>query len=61
LHGVVFDIFGGSQGEPARRHRPEGAQALQAVAQIVGFFWKGRKFLIFQWGLTDTLSASRFF
>jgi len=25
LHGVVFDIFGGSHGEPARRHRPEGA------------------------------------
>jgi hypothetical protein len=36
LHGVVFDIFGGSHGNPARRHRPEGAEALQAVAQIVG-------------------------
>jgi hypothetical protein len=25
VHGVVFDIFGGSRGDPARRHHPEGA------------------------------------
>jgi hypothetical protein len=29
LHGVVFDIFGESRGDPARRHLPEGG---------VGFF-----------------------
>ena len=58
LHGVVFDIFGGSRGDPARRHRS---------GRRVGFFrlllksWvlvcKDRKYLIFQSGLTDTLSA----
>jgi hypothetical protein len=34
VHGVVFDIFGGRRDA---RHRSEGAWALQAVAQIVGF------------------------
>jgi hypothetical protein len=37
LHGVVFDVFDGSRGDPARRHHPEGAQAFQVVAQTVGF------------------------
>jgi hypothetical protein len=37
LHGVVFDIFGRSRGDPAQWQRPEGARACQAVAQIVGF------------------------
>jgi hypothetical protein len=34
VHGVVFDVLGGSR--DARRHS-DGAWALQAVAQIVGF------------------------
>jgi hypothetical protein len=37
LHGVVFDVFDGRRGDPARRHHPEGAQAFQVVAQTVGF------------------------
>ena len=28
LHGVVFDIFGGSRSDPARRHCPESARWL---------------------------------
>jgi hypothetical protein len=37
VHGVVFDVLGGSGGDRVRRHHSEGVWALQAVAQIVGF------------------------
>jgi hypothetical protein len=42
----LFSMF--LVGASARRHRPEGAQAFQPVAQIVVLVWEGRKLMIFQ-------------
>jgi hypothetical protein len=59
LRGVVFDIFGASRGGPARRPRPEGGvNFFSLLLKSWVLVWEDRKFLIFQRGLTDTLSAS---
>jgi hypothetical protein len=38
--------------------RLERKRQFSAVAKVVGFALKSKKCFIFQWGLTDTLSAT---
>jgi hypothetical protein len=41
--------------------KTEAKRQFSGVAQMVVLLWEGRKYFIFQWGLTDSLSAAALF